>query len=86
MKIYRFNPATGAYLGEDFADETPLKNRDRMLSDDATTIPPPRVERGLVPFFNASEQRWTVACAIAAAHKGLWCDELNKTTETEDSP
>ena len=37
MKIYLFNLVTGAYLGEDFADEDPFKRGEYVIPDDATT-------------------------------------------------
>ncbi len=60
MKIYLFNPETGVYLGEDFADEAPMKQGGYILPPDATTIAPPRVERGQVLVFNFAEERWEV--------------------------
>ena len=60
MKIYLFNPETGTYLGEDFADETPMKRGDFVMPPDATAIAPPRAERGELLIFNAAEQRWEV--------------------------
>jgi hypothetical protein len=60
MKIYLFNPETGVYLGEDFADEVPMERGAFVLPPDATTIAPPRVEPEQIPVFNAGEQRWEV--------------------------
>ena len=60
MKIYHFRLETGAYLGEDFADEAPLKRGDYIIPEDATTIPPPQVEPGHLPFFNIRDQLWEV--------------------------
>jgi hypothetical protein len=60
MKIYLFNLETGAYLGEDFADETPMTRGALVLPPDATAIRPPRVGPGQIPFFDAREQRWEV--------------------------
>lgn len=60
MKIYLFNPETGAYLGEDFADEAPMKRGEFVIPSDATTIAPPRVEHGERLVFNAGNQRWEV--------------------------
>jgi len=59
-KIYLFNLETGAYLGEDFADEAPLKRGEYIIPDDATMIPPPQVEPGQMPFFIIREQRWEI--------------------------
>ncbi len=52
MKIYLFNPETGVYLGEDFADEAPMQQGGYVIPPDATTIAPPRVERGQILVFN----------------------------------
>lgn len=60
MKIYRFNPESGAFLGEDFADEAPMERGKCILPPDATTIAPPRVEQGEIPIFNAIENRWEI--------------------------
>ena len=60
MKIYLFNPETGVYLGEDFADEAAMNGGGFILPPDATTIVPPRVERGQIPVFNFAEERWEV--------------------------
>jgi hypothetical protein len=60
MKIYLFDPETGIYLGEDFTDEAPLKQGGVKLPPDATTIKPPRIERGQIPVFNFAKERWEV--------------------------
>lgn len=60
MKIYRFSLETGVFQGEDFADEAPLNRGEYIIPDDATTIPPPSLKRGEVPFFNPREQQWEV--------------------------
>ncbi len=60
MKIYRFNPETGVYLGEDFADETPVKRSSRVIPPDATTIAPPQVKPGEAPVFNVRTESWEV--------------------------
>lgn len=60
MKIYVFNPETGVYLGEDFADESPMGRGAYVLPGDATTIEPPKVEYGQFPVFRADEKRWEV--------------------------
>lgn len=60
MKIYLFNPLNGVYLGEDFADEDPMKRGTFIVPPDATMIPPPRVEPGLVPVFRIREQQWEI--------------------------
>ena len=60
MKIYLFNPETGAYLGEDFADEAPMKRGDFVLPPGATTIAPPEGGRGHLLVFDAVAQCWEV--------------------------
>jgi hypothetical protein len=60
MKIYLFNPETGAYLGEDFADEAPMKRGEYLVPPDATTIAPPAVGSGQVPVFSVAENRWEI--------------------------
>lgn len=63
MKIYRFDSKSGAYLGEDFADEDPFDRGSYLIPRDATTIPPPSVEHGQIPVFNIREQRWEIHAA-----------------------
>ena len=60
MKIYLFHPETGCYLGEDFADESPIRGGAPVLPPDATTIAPPKAGRGEVPVFNAGKKLWEV--------------------------
>jgi hypothetical protein len=60
MKIYLFNPETGVYLGEDFADKHPKRLGEYILPHDATDIAPPPVEKGQVLVFNMEERRWEV--------------------------
>jgi hypothetical protein len=60
MKIYLFNPETRAYLGEDFADEAPMKRGDFVMPHDATTIAPPAVGSGQVPAFSVAENQWEI--------------------------
>jgi hypothetical protein len=64
MKIYLFNPETGVYLGEDFADEAPMKREAIVLPPDATAIAPPRVGPGQIPVFNSVKQCWEVRSVI----------------------
>ncbi len=84
MKIYLFNPANGAYLGEDFADEEPFRHGDFVIPDDATTIPPPEVDTGRVPFFNIREQRWEIR-PIPALRKDLPSGMLDDDTISEET-
>ena len=60
MKIYLFNHEDGTYLGEDFADDLAMKRGEHALPADATTIAPPEVRPGEVPFFRADQQRWDI--------------------------
>jgi hypothetical protein len=63
LKIYLFNPETGVYLGEDFADEAILLG-EYVIPSDATTIAPPMVERGQILVFNGAEQRWDIHSSL----------------------
>lgn len=60
MKIYLFNPETGVYLGEDFADDPPKRRSEYILPPDATDIAPPPIEKGQILVFNMGERRWEV--------------------------
>jgi hypothetical protein len=60
MKIYRYNTETGVYLGEDFADKRSMEVGEYDMPDDATTIPPPEVNRGEVPIFNPETGGWEI--------------------------
>jgi hypothetical protein len=60
MKIYLFNPETGVYLGEDFADEAPMRRGAFVVPPDATHIAPPATGHGERLVFNAAEQRWYI--------------------------
>ena len=60
MRIYRFNPETGIYLGEDFADKASFKGGAFEIPEDAPTIPPPQVERGEIPVFHGGAGKWEV--------------------------
>ncbi len=68
MKIYLFNPDTGVYQGEDFADQEPMRRgcQDQLPSY-ATAISPPSYGRGEVPVFRADENRWEILPVAAAA-------------------
>ena len=58
MRIYRFNPETGVYLGEDFADLLPKRRGEYVVPPDATTVPPPEVKRGEIPVFHPDTGIW----------------------------
>ncbi len=60
MKIYLFNPETGVYLGEDFADEALVERGACVVPANATTIAPPQVGREEMLVFNRREGRWEV--------------------------
>jgi hypothetical protein len=60
MKIYLFNPETGVYLGEDFADEAPMRRCAFVVPPGATTIAPPEVGRGHILVFDVDAQCWKV--------------------------
>jgi len=83
MKIYLFNAVSGAYLGEDFADEDPFRRGAYVIPDDATTISPPRVEAGRMAFFNVREKCWEV-CDIPAQRNSQPCDTLSEQPPSEE--
>lgn len=60
MKIYLFNPETGVYLGEDFADEAPMKQGVCVVPPDATAIAPPEGGQGHIVVFEVGAQCWEV--------------------------
>lgn len=73
MKIYLFNPETGIYLGEDFADEAPMCLGREAVPPDAATIAPPPFRRGEVPVFSVAENRWEIR-PVSAAVAGIGGD------------
>lgn len=83
MKIYLFNPETGIYAGEDYADEAPLKRRTYVIPPDATTMEPPPVGQGEVPVFDRREHRWEVR-HVSALRSCLLSDELNEKISSEE--
>jgi hypothetical protein len=60
MKIYLFDPETRIYLGEDFADEAPLKRGEYIIPPAATAIAPPEGGRGHIMVFDVDAQCWEV--------------------------
>jgi hypothetical protein len=72
MKIFRYHPETGCYLGEDFADENPIQRGSFIIPDDATNISPPHVERGEYPVFNVQMKRWEVHVRPDSARISLY--------------
>ena len=58
MKIYLFNPETGVYLGEDFADEALMKQGGYVIPPGATTIAPPEGGLGHILVFDVVAQCW----------------------------
>jgi hypothetical protein len=60
VKIYLFNTETGAYLGEDFADEALMKQNGYVIPPGATTVAPPEGGRGHLLIFDAVAQCWEV--------------------------
>jgi hypothetical protein len=59
MKIYLFNPETGVYLGEDFADEAQMQG-DFLVPLGATAVVPPEGGRGHILVFDVDAQCWEV--------------------------
>jgi hypothetical protein len=83
MKIYLFNPETGVYLGEAFADEAPFKRGEYIIPDDATTIQPPQLEPGQIPLFKIREQRWEVRNHPRSCENASRAVNLSEKTSSE---
>jgi hypothetical protein len=64
MKIYLYNPETGIYLGEDFADEAPMARGGFVMPSGATAIAPPEGGRGQVLVFDVDAQCWEVRSRV----------------------
>jgi hypothetical protein len=80
MKIYLFNPETGLYLGEDFADEAPMTRGAHVMPPDATTVAPPPFRHGEVPVFRVAENRWEIRPVSAAvAGGGDPCEQASQS-------
>jgi len=75
MKIYLFSPENGAYLGEDFADEDQFRRGSYIIPEDATTVPPPKVDSEQMLFFNVCEQRWEIR-PNSALRRSLSSDKI----------
>jgi len=82
MKIYLFNPETGIYLGEDFADEAPMCQGREAVPPDAATIAPPPFRRGEVPVFSVAENQWEIrpVSAVVAGSGADPCVQANLQT------
>jgi hypothetical protein len=70
MKIYLFDPESGVYQGEDFADDLPMRPGRNMLPPYATTIAPPPYGRGEVPVFIYAEHQWKILPVSDAMVRG----------------
>jgi hypothetical protein len=84
MKIYYFDKETGAYQGEGFADESPLKRGAYIVPSEATTIASPAFEQGEIPVFNRLEQRWEIRTASALCLKQIH-GLIDGSKQSEDS-
>jgi hypothetical protein len=84
MKIYHFNPDTGVYLGEDFADEGLLKGDAFIVPPDATTLAPPR-QAGYVAVFDVQTLQWSL-CKLPSSTEQLQRARLEDGDEPEVLP
>lgn len=71
MKIYLFDPESGIYLGEAFADPPFFEGDPPLVPPDATTIAPSPCGRGEAPVFKVKENRWEVRPVFAFATVGM---------------
>ena len=69
MKIYLFDPESGIYQGEDFADDLPMCPGRGAVQPHATTIEPPPYRRGEVPIFTVAENKWEIGHVSEARHR-----------------
>ncbi len=58
MRIYYYDPNTGIYQGEDFADERFRGRGVFIIPPYATSIAPPDCNPGQAPFYNAKIKKW----------------------------
>ncbi len=58
MEVYSYNPDTGAFVGQETADESPLEEGVYLIPANATTIAPPEAPLGVQPVWNGNE--WTL--------------------------
>jgi hypothetical protein len=70
MKIYLFDPESGIYQGEDFADDLPMCPGRGVIPPYATAIAPPSYVCGEVPVFISRDQQWQILPVSAA--KSRW--------------
>lgn len=85
MKIYLFNPETGVYQGEDFADNLPICQGREAIPPHATTIAPPPFEHGEVPVFTVAGERWEIQL-VAAPVVGCGdnpCDQASRLSRRQ---
>ena len=60
MKIYLYNPETGVYQGEDFADDLPMCQGREAVPAHATAIAPPACGPKEAPFFCVTDNQWEI--------------------------
>jgi len=70
MKIYLFNPETGVYLGEDFADESPRARGEYAVPPGSTTVAPPAGGKGHILIFDVVAQCWEVRSRLETDIEG----------------
>jgi hypothetical protein len=87
MKIYLFNPETGAYLGEDFADDLPMCPGRGAIPSYATTLAPPPFSSSEAPFFKVAEDKWNLqpsSRTVAGAGVDA-CQQENRRWRRQDA-
>jgi hypothetical protein len=55
MKIYNYNPENGHFVGESFADESPLEPNVFLIPAHATEIAAPKATKGKVVVWNGND-------------------------------
>jgi hypothetical protein len=66
VKIYLFDPETGVFQGEDFADDLPMCQGREAVPPHATTVAPPPFRRGEVAIFRVAENHWEIRPSFVA--------------------
>jgi|GEM_PF-1048189 len=85
MKIYLFNPETGVYQGEDFADDLSMCQERGAVQPHATTIAPPPFRRGETPVFTVAENKWEIrpVSSVVAGGDDAPCEQASRQSKRQ---
>ena len=68
MTINLFDPKMGIFLGENFADDLPMRQGREALPPYATTVLPPPSRCGEVAVFTVDENKWEIRLVAATVN------------------